>query len=141
VLKNGEIYDVVHRRIYKLRRELGDHNKEHGLTGDEVHSLLLTALGKSPNSKWVKVDQNKCQLILDKFEEAGLIDAYREFDPSPGKYTWWDLKTGARERNVGWRIDYFYITKGLREQLKGAYIKSDVQGSDHCPVGIVLKIA
>lgn len=75
---------------------------------------------------------------LDKFEEAGLIDTYREFDPSPGKYTWWDLKTGARERNVGWRIDYFYITKGLREQLKGAYIKSDVQGSDHCPVGIEL---
>ena len=59
--------------VSRLRRELGDHNKEHGLTGDEVHSLLLTALGKSPNSKWVKVDQNKCQLILDKFEEADKI--------------------------------------------------------------------
>jgi hypothetical protein len=59
--------------VSRLRRELGSHNKDHGLTGDEVHSLLLTALGKSPNSNWVKVDQNKCQLILDKFEEADKI--------------------------------------------------------------------
>ncbi|MDD1746436.1 MAG: exodeoxyribonuclease III [Methanomassiliicoccales archaeon] len=76
---------------------------------------------------------------LDKFEEAGLIDTLREFDPSPGRYTWWDLKTGARERNVGWRIDYFYITKGLRKRLRSAYIRSDVQGSDHCPIGIELE--
>jgi len=59
--------------VSRLRRELGDHNKEHGLTGDEVHALMLTALGKSPNSKWVKVDQNKCKIILDKFEEADKI--------------------------------------------------------------------
>jgi exodeoxyribonuclease III len=75
---------------------------------------------------------------LDRFLEAGFIDSYRELDPSPGKYTWWDLKTSARERNVGWRIDYFYITKGLRKRLKRAYIKAEVQGSDHCPIGIEL---
>ena len=75
---------------------------------------------------------------LDRFLEAGLIDTYRELDPSPGKYTWWDLKTGARERNVGWRIDYFYITKGLRKRLKRSYIRAEVQGSDHCPIGIEL---
>ncbi len=75
---------------------------------------------------------------LDRFEQAGLIDTFREFDASPGRYTWWDLKTGARARNVGWRIDYFYISKGLRKRLKGAYIKSEVQGSDHCPIGIEL---
>jgi exodeoxyribonuclease III len=76
---------------------------------------------------------------LDKFEAAGLIDTLREFDPSPGRYTWWDLKTGARERNVGWRIDYFYISRGLRKRLRSAYIRSDVQGSDHCPIGIELE--
>jgi hypothetical protein len=59
--------------VSRLRRELGSHNKDHGLTGDEVHALMLMALGKSPNSNWVKVDQNKCQLILDKFEEADKI--------------------------------------------------------------------
>lgn len=75
---------------------------------------------------------------LDKFIAAGLIDTYREFDPSPGKYTWWDLKTRARERNVGWRIDYFYISKGLRKRLLETFILPEVQGSDHCPVGIVL---
>lgn len=75
---------------------------------------------------------------LDRFLEAGLIDTFREFDPSPGKYSWWDVRTGARERNIGWRIDYFYITKGLKGRLKDAFILSDVMGSDHCPVGIVL---
>jgi exodeoxyribonuclease-3 len=73
---------------------------------------------------------------LDKFEASGMIDAYREFDKSPAKYTFWDIKTGARARNVGWRIDCFYISKGLRNRLKSAYIKSEVQGSDHCPIGI-----
>jgi len=76
---------------------------------------------------------------LDRFEQAGLIDAYREFDKSAGKYTWWDLKTGARERNVGWRIDCFYVSRGLRKRLRSAYIKSEVQGSDHCPIGIEIK--
>ena len=59
--------------VSRLRRDLGSHSKEHGLNGDEVHALLLTALGKSPNSEWVHVDQNKCKIILDKFEEADKI--------------------------------------------------------------------
>ncbi|MCU0862085.1 MAG: exodeoxyribonuclease III [Methanomassiliicoccales archaeon] len=75
---------------------------------------------------------------LDRFVGAGLIDTFREVDPSPGRYSWWDIKTRARERNVGWRIDYFYITAGLRPRLKDAFILDQVQGSDHCPVGIVL---
>ena len=76
---------------------------------------------------------------LDRFERAGLIDTYREFDKSAGKYTWWDLKTGARARNVGWRIDCFYVSAGLRKRLRSAYIKSEVQGSDHCPIGIEIE--
>jgi exodeoxyribonuclease-3 len=75
---------------------------------------------------------------LDRFVQAGLVDTFRELDPSPGKYSWWDMKTGARDRNVGWRIDYFYITKGLRDRLREAFILNEVMGSDHCPVGIVL---
>ncbi|MCE5295511.1 MAG: exodeoxyribonuclease III [Euryarchaeota archaeon] len=77
---------------------------------------------------------------IDRFLSLGLIDTYRNFDPSPGKYTWWDMKTKARERDVGWRIDYFYISKGLQPRLRAAFIRSDVLGSDHCPIGIELDL-
>lgn len=73
---------------------------------------------------------------LDKFISSGLIDTFREFEKGAGFYSWWDMKSRARDRNVGWRIDYFYISKGLRKKLNNAYILSDVMGSDHCPVGI-----
>jgi exodeoxyribonuclease-3 len=73
---------------------------------------------------------------MDRFVAAGFIDTYRVFDQSPEKYTWWDMKTKARERNVGWRIDYFYVSKSLLPHLRDAFIQELVQGSDHCPVGI-----
>lgn len=77
---------------------------------------------------------------LDKFQEAGLIDTFREFEQGPEHYTWWDMKTRARDRNVGWRIDYFYISEDLRPKLKNAFILKDVMGSDHCPIGIDIEL-
>ncbi|HSV41830.1 MAG TPA: exodeoxyribonuclease III [Methanomassiliicoccales archaeon] len=76
---------------------------------------------------------------IDRFLAAGFIDSYRMFDPSPGRYTWWDMKTNARERNVGWRIDCFYLSRGLAPRLEKAFIFDEVMGSDHCPIGIELK--
>ena len=73
---------------------------------------------------------------MDRFVGAGFVDTYRVFDHSPEKYTWWDMKTKARERNVGWRIDYFYVTEGMLPHLREAFILESVQGSDHCPIGI-----
>jgi exodeoxyribonuclease-3 len=73
---------------------------------------------------------------MDKFEAHGFIDTYRVFEREGGHYTYWDMRTGARKRNVGWRIDYFYISDSLRKNLKGAFIEPDVPGSDHCPIGI-----
>ena len=73
---------------------------------------------------------------MDRFVGAGFVDTYRVFDQSPDKYTWWDMKTKARERNVGWRIDYFYVTEGMLPHLREAFILESVQGSDHCPIGI-----
>lgn len=73
---------------------------------------------------------------LDKFEEAGYIDTFRLHNQSPENYTWWDYKTRARERNIGWRIDYVYVNSELKDRLKDAFILNDVFGSDHCPVGI-----
>jgi len=75
---------------------------------------------------------------MDQFVASGFVDTYRYFDASPGAYSFWDIKTRARERNVGWRIDYFFISTGLLPKLRSAFIRQDVQGSDHCPVGIDL---
>ncbi|MDO9537012.1 MAG: exodeoxyribonuclease III [Thermoplasmata archaeon] len=75
---------------------------------------------------------------MDKVMKLGYIDTFRQFNNSPEKYSWWDYKTAARSRNVGWRLDYFFVSKGLLPNLKGAFILSDIMGSDHCPVGIDL---
>ena len=68
--------------------------------------------------------------------KAGFVDTFREFDPNGGRYTWWSPMAGARARNVGWRIDYVLISASLRPRLSRAFIRPDVLGSDHCPVGI-----
>ena len=68
--------------------------------------------------------------------EAGFIDTFREFEKGGGHYTWWSPMAGARARNVGWRLDYFLIQGDLRKRLKKAFIRPEVPGSDHCPVGI-----
>jgi len=72
------------------------------------------------------------------FVNAGFVDTFREFETGGGHYSWWSPMSGARSRNVGWRIDYFLISKSLRPQLKKAFIRPAVLGSDHCPVGIEL---
>ena len=66
------------------------------------------------------------------------IDTFREFCTEGGHYTWWSMATRARERNVGWRIDYFCISQRLRPRLSDAFILAEIMGSDHCPVGIAL---
>ncbi len=73
---------------------------------------------------------------IDKFLSHGYLDTFRMFNQEPDNYTWWDQITRARERNVGWRIDYFYISESLKKKVKDAFILSDVMGSDHCPIGI-----
>jgi exodeoxyribonuclease III len=71
--------------------------------------------------------------------KAGFIDTFREFEPGGGHYTWWSPMSGARARNVGWRIDYFLISAALRPRLKRAFIRDKILGSDHCPVGIEIE--
>jgi exodeoxyribonuclease-3 len=77
--------------------------------------------------------------FLDKIVSMGYVDIFRKFDPSPGKYTYWDPITRARERNIGWRIDYFFITEETVPFVKNAFIQMDVMGSDHCPIGLELE--
>lgn len=75
---------------------------------------------------------------IDRVVEHGYLDSLREFHSEPNLYTWWDLKTGARARNVGWRIDYFFVQKELARHLKDATLLPEVTGSDHCPIAITL---
>ena len=75
---------------------------------------------------------------INRLLDLGFIDTFRYFHQDPGNFSWWDYKTRARERNVGWRIDYFFISNNLQEHLKDAFIQTDVLGSDHCPIGIEL---
>ncbi len=75
---------------------------------------------------------------FDRYIESGFIDAFREFNKEPGQYTWWTYRFNARAKNIGWRIDYFCISRALKSRLKDAFILKDVMGSDHCPVGIIL---
>ncbi|MDZ7336658.1 MAG: exodeoxyribonuclease III [candidate division KSB1 bacterium] len=77
---------------------------------------------------------------IDKFLSHGYLDTFRMFNQEPGQYTWWDMKSRARERNIGWRIDYFYVSENLKDNVKAAYILPEIMGSDHCPIGIELEI-
>jgi len=72
------------------------------------------------------------------FLSAGFVDSFREFEKGGGHYSWWSPMSGARSRNVGWRIDYFLLSAALRPRLKKARILPHVLGSDHCPVVIEL---
>ena len=76
---------------------------------------------------------------FDEHLQAGFIDTFREFNKSPGEYSWWSYRAGARSRNVGWRIDYVCASAALKDRLKSAFIRQQVTGSDHCPVGVLLK--
>jgi exodeoxyribonuclease III len=76
---------------------------------------------------------------IDKFISHGYVDTFRYFHKEPQQYSYWDIKTGARARNVGWRIDYFFVSENLLPAVTEAFIMPEVMGSDHCPVGIVLK--
>jgi len=76
---------------------------------------------------------------IDQLLAAGFIDTLRVFNKKPDQYSWWSLRTRARDRNVGWRIDYFFVSENLTKNLKNAFILPEVMGSDHCPVGIELE--
>lgn len=78
---------------------------------------------------------------MDKLKPAGFYDTFREAFPEEVRYSYWDTKTRARERNVGWRIDYFFVNKAVKECVKESYILDEVYGSDHCPVGITLDMS
>ena len=73
---------------------------------------------------------------MDTLLTAGYVDTFRKFCPDPGQYTWWSYRSNAREKNIGWRIDYFVVDAASSGRIQDAAIHSDIFGSDHCPVSI-----
>lgn len=92
---------------------------------------LRNAKSNVGNSGFTDEERGKMTTLLG----SGFIDTYRYFYPEKeGAYTWWSYMNKVRERNIGWRIDYFIVSEALRERLKNADIHCDIMGSDHCPV-------
>ena len=75
---------------------------------------------------------------LDAMAAAGFVDSFRHFDEGPQNYSWWTYRSNARERNIGWRLDYFWVSEKLIDQVSSATIRADIFGSDHCPVEITI---
>ena len=130
-----EFYETALKYFMKLRKQ----GKKLVICGDvnTAHREIDLARPKE-NSKisgFLPIERE----WMDRWIAGGFVDTLRVFDPNPARYTWWDVISRARERNVGWRIDYFFISEDLKPALEEAFILPEVMGSDHCPVGILLK--
>lgn len=105
-------FNVAHQEI-DIARPKSNYNKTPGYTQQEIDGMTA-------------------------FLDAGLMDSFREEHPDEVKYSWWSFRGGAREKNVGWRLDYALVSSGLHGQVESATILNDIYGSDHCPVGVHL---
>jgi len=109
----------------------GDVNTAH----DEID--LARPKENSNNTGFLRIERD----WMDRLSPAGFHDTFRRLHPEEVAYTWWDMKTRARERNVGWRLDYFFVSENVLGSVRDASVLSDIPGSDHCPVGLTLRIA
>lgn len=131
-LEYYEHFQAVMRNLLKEGRHVvvcGDVNTAH-------HEIDLAR--PKENRKISGFMPEECAWV-DRFVADGFIDTFRHLYPDlKDAYTWWDMKSGARARNVGWRIDYFFVDQKLKNRVKGAEILAQVQGSDHCPIVLTL---
>jgi exodeoxyribonuclease III len=130
-----EFYDAFLKFIEKLKKQ----NKKIIFCGDinTAHNEIDLARPKenSNHTGFLRIERD----WLDKVVSKGYLDTFRTLHPAEVKYSWWDMKTFARDRNVGWRLDYFFISSDLLPRLKSAKILDNMMGSDHCPVWLELK--
>jgi exodeoxyribonuclease-3 len=130
-----DFYRAVFERIERLRRRgpvlvAGDYNTAH-----EAIDLARPS-GNRQNSGFLPEERAE----LSRWLDAGWVDVFRRQHPEePGHYTWWRQFGGAREKNVGWRIDYVLASPSAARRVSDAFIWPQVAGSDHCPVGVDLK--
>ncbi|MDP4010036.1 MAG: exodeoxyribonuclease III [Candidatus Shapirobacteria bacterium] len=132
-----EFYEYFLKYINKLRKNgekivfCGDVNTAH----QEID--LARPKENEKISGFLKIERE----WMDKLEANGYIDTFRVFHKGEAdQYSWWSQRTGARKRNVGWRIDYFFVSEDLKDKIKNAFIMPEIEGSDHCPVGIEVEV-
>ena len=77
---------------------------------------------------------------IDRFLGDGWIDTFRMFTKEGGHYTWWTYRFKARERNIGWRVDYFVVSENLKDKVRNSWILSEVYGSDHAPIALEIDV-
>ncbi|MBU3217148.1 exodeoxyribonuclease III [Clostridium estertheticum] len=129
-----EFYDELLAYCEKLRKKgkkliiCGDYNTAHNVID------LKNPKANEKYSGFLPIER----AWMDKFISHGYVDTFRYLHAEEVKYSWWSYRFKAREKNAGWRLDYFFITKDLLSELKEASILNDVIGSDHCPVSIIL---
>lgn len=131
-----DFYRAVFDRIQVLRRRgpvlvTGDYNTAHR----DID--LARPRQNVKNSGFLPEERAE----LERWIGAGWVDSFRRLNPdAEGCYTWWRQAGGARERNVGWRIDYILVSPAVASRIRNAFILPDVTGSDHCPVGVDMDI-
>jgi len=129
-----------YNKIFKHAELMRKKNKNIIVVGDYNTAHKEIDLARpGPNSKVTGFLPEE-RAWVDKIVDMGYVDIFREFNQEPGQYTYWDVITRARERNVGWRIDYFMISDEMKKLAVDAKIHADVMGSDHCPIELDLKL-
>jgi len=126
----------VYSCLLKFLRNLKKRSKNIILIGDFniAHQEIDLARPKQNQNNIMFTLEERKQ--IDKIIGLGFIDAFRKFHKEGAYYTWWPYMANARQRNLGWRIDYSFVAKELTPRLKDAFIFSEMRGSDHCPIGI-----
>jgi exodeoxyribonuclease-3 len=123
--------DDFRKYVKELEKEkpviiCGDMNVAH----EEID--IKNAKANRGNAGFTDEEREKMTELL----ESGFIDTYRYYNPLKEMYTWWSYMGKARMNNIGWRIDYFLVSKDIIDRIKNTFIFTDVMGSDHCPIGI-----
>ncbi|MBN2728287.1 MAG: exodeoxyribonuclease III [Bacteroidales bacterium] len=127
--------DDFHKKVNELKKERpnliisGDYNICHKEI--DIHDPK----GNKNNSGFLPEERE----WIGKFIDSGFIDTFREFHPEPDRYSWWSYRRQARDRNLGWRIDYHMVTENLKGRLQNADILDQVVHSDHCPITLEIE--
>jgi len=129
-----EVYDLLLDYLEKIKYKkvilIGDFN----ITHQEID--LARPKQNQKNTMFTPEEREK----IDRIIRLGFTDTFRKLHKEGEHYTWWPYFANARERNLGWRIDYAFISKSLAPKLKSSFILQEIKGSDHCPIGVVVTI-
>ena len=133
-----DFYEEFFKYTDSLRKEgkslviTGDFNTAH----NEID--LKNPQSNKDRSGFLRIERD----VLDDIVSRGYVDTFRYLYPDTVKYSWWSYRFNARKNNAGWRIDYFFVTSDLVESkaIQDAFILNEVQGSDHCPVGLEIEV-